>query len=336
MTKLTDIQVQKLPVPDKGQKTYWEEGFGVRVSQGGSKTFVLMHGKERRLTTLGKYPAMSLKTARQEALRLKTTETPRNKLMSFDEARTAYLADCATRTRPATTHVYRNYLNKLEKPKLTDITRADIDLTSPHAVTTWKVFFNWCVRNELADRNPFNHQRVSYGQRSRVLTVAEIKAIWHYEHPPYSDIIKLCLLTGQRVGEVTKFTNSWINDDTITIPSTIAKNGREHTVPFNLLTAQYLTHYVGNTFNGFSKAKKRMDEKTGVVGFTTHDLRRTFATIHVQLGTPVPVVEAMLNHKSGTISGVAAIYIRANFLSQMRAACLTYEKHIATITAAKA
>lgn len=39
----------------------------------------------------------------------------------------------------------------------------------------------------------------------------------------------------------------------------------------------------------------------------------------------------MLNHTSGTISGVAAIYIQHNFLAEMRKAALTYEQFIAKL-----
>ncbi|MGI1661359.1 tyrosine-type recombinase/integrase [Palleronia sp. KMU-117] len=332
--RLTDLSIKNLPIPEKGQKTYWDGGFGVRVSQGGSKTFVMMKGKERKLFTIGRYPAMSLKSARQEALRLKVTETPKQALQSLSAAREAYLKECEQKNRPATVHVYRNYLSKLDKKHLTDVTKADVDISSPHAVTTWKVFFNWCIRNELVDRNPFAHQSVSYGQRSRVLTDAEITTIMAYDAPPFSHILKLCLLTGQRKGEVTQFCPEWIDGDTITIPAAVAKNGHEHTIPFNLLTARYLSEYQHQSFNGFGKAKARFDALYPWPHWTIHDLRRTFATIHARIGTPIHVVEAMLNHRSGTVSGVAAIYIRHSFLEEARAAALKYELFIAKLTGA--
>jgi integrase len=330
--RLTDLAIKTLPVPEKGQKTYWEDGFGVRVSQGGSKSFVMMKGKDRKLHTIGRYPAMSLKTARQEALRLKVVDTPKQLLQSFAAAREAYLSECDKKNRPATVHVYRNYLNKVDKTHLTDITKADVDMDSPHAVTTWKVFFNWCIRNELVEKNPFAHTPVSYGQRSRVLSDDEVAIVMKYDDPPFSHILKLCLLTGQRKGEVTQFCPTWIDGDTITIPAAVAKNGHEHIIPFNLLTARYLREYQHQSFNGFSKSKARLDATHPLPHWTIHDLRRTFATIHARLGTPIHVVEAMLNHRSGTVSGVAAIYIRHSFLQEARAAALKYEQFIAKLT----
>jgi hypothetical protein len=61
--KLTDISVRALRPPERGQKLYIDDtlaGFGVRVSQGGSKTFVLVHGDDRRRLTIGRYPVISL------------------------------------------------------------------------------------------------------------------------------------------------------------------------------------------------------------------------------------------------------------------------------------
>ena len=71
--KLTDISVRALPPPTKGQKTHWDDtlqNFGCRVSQGGTKSFVVQHGADRRLITIGRYPVISLADARDEAKRL--------------------------------------------------------------------------------------------------------------------------------------------------------------------------------------------------------------------------------------------------------------------------
>ena len=49
--RLTDMTLQKLPAPARGQKLYTDDivpGFAVRVSQGGTRTFLAIVGKERR------------------------------------------------------------------------------------------------------------------------------------------------------------------------------------------------------------------------------------------------------------------------------------------------
>ena len=84
-------------------------------------------------------------------------------------------------------------------------------------------------------------------------------------------------------------------------------------------------------FNGWGKAKAEFDKKCGV-DFRLHDLRRTFATNLAALGTPVQVTEKLLNHVTGTISGVAAIYNRYSYLDEMRAAVTAWEAKLQTLT----
>ena len=65
-----------------------------------------------------------------------------------------------------------------------------------------------------------------------------------------------------------------------------------------------------------------------MASYTLHDLRRTFATIHAKIGTPIHVTEKLLNHVSGTISGVAAVYNRHSYFEEMQAAMVEYDKYI--------
>ena len=69
---LTHASVMALKPPATGQLDYWDTrkpGFGIRVSKGGTKTWLLMyrqHGRKRRLT-LGRFPEMSVAEARARA-----------------------------------------------------------------------------------------------------------------------------------------------------------------------------------------------------------------------------------------------------------------------------
>ncbi|WP_439372657.1 Arm DNA-binding domain-containing protein [Bradyrhizobium sp. DASA03120] len=72
MPRLTDTSLRSLPVPSKGQRTYLDDtlpNFGCRVFQGGTKSFVVQLGPDRRLITIGRYPLISLAKAREEAKR---------------------------------------------------------------------------------------------------------------------------------------------------------------------------------------------------------------------------------------------------------------------------
>ena len=83
-------------------------------------------------------------------------------------------------------------------------------------------------------------------------------------------------------------------------------------------------------FVGFGVSKIALD-RCGVENFTHHDLRRTFATNLAALGTPIHVTEKLLNHISGTVSGVAAMYNRHAYMDEMRAAIDAWEKRLSVI-----
>ena len=53
--------------------------------------------------------------------------------------------------------------------------------------------------------------------------------------------------------------------------------------------------------------------------WTFHDLRRTAASGMARLGFAVHVIEAVLNHTGGEISGVTAVYNRHKYLPRSAA-----------------
>jgi hypothetical protein len=85
-------------------------------------------------------------------------------------------------------------------------------------------------------------------------------------------------------------------------------------------------------FQGFSKSKARLDHLSGVTGWTLHDLRRTVVSGMARLGIAPHVADKILNHQCGTISGVAAVYQRHEFLDQRRQALDTWGAFVSTLT----
>ena len=331
--KFTDLAIRSLPFADTKQVKYTDEslaGFGLIVGKR-SKSFSVMYGKERTVKIIGKYPQISLSDARKEAKRLLVQTPDKNAAMRLVEAVSAYLDECEGKNRPNTVREYRRYLTTLTDRKLSEVKKTDIDTSNAHMVMAWRVFFNWCLRSELVDKNPFAYIPTQYNKRSRILSDDELKSLWHYEHGVFSDIVKLLILTGQRRTQYGAFDPAWLSDGTITFPATIMKSKREHQIPVSDLAIQYIPT---TTFSGWSKAKKRIDTHTGVSNWTLHDLRRTFSTIHARIGTPVHVTEAYLDHSSGTISGVAAVYNRYNYLAEMKQACIVFDDEIRRITGA--
>ncbi|MGE0853660.1 MAG: Arm DNA-binding domain-containing protein [Hyphomicrobiaceae bacterium] len=68
---LTDISVRAIRAHDV-PTTFWDTAlpaFGVRVGKH-AKTFLIMHGRDRKRVAIGRYPDKTLKDAREEAKRL--------------------------------------------------------------------------------------------------------------------------------------------------------------------------------------------------------------------------------------------------------------------------
>lgn len=326
---LTDISIRQLTHPATGQVKVRDDtlpGFGLIVGKR-TKTFFVMYGTDRRTKTLGRYPDISLKDARKEARLLLATKPIKTSSMSVSAALTAYLSECERKNRTITVKEYRRMLSHLPDKPLSEITAKDMPDPTDHRIMAARVFFNWCIKNELTDRNPFAHVAVKHGERERVLTDDEISALWQYQSEPYSTIVRLLILTGQRRNQIWKIQPDWIGEDTITFPSSIMKSGRVHTIPLTDWQKQYIQKF---RFNGWSKAKARMDKHTGVTNYVLHDFRRYFSTTMAKLGVPLHVTEHILDHRS-TLTGVAAVYNKWSFLPQMREALDLYESHIRAI-----
>ena len=71
-----------------------------------------------------------------------------------------------------------------------------------------------------------------------------------------------------------------------------------------------------------------MKEDIGIGGFTLHDFRRYFSSTMARLGIPLHVTEKLLSHQPKAITGVAAVYNRYDFMSEMRRAMDQYTDHV--------
>ncbi|WP_457936144.1 tyrosine-type recombinase/integrase [Mesorhizobium sp. 10J20-29] len=374
--RLTDISVRALPHCE-AQKTYTDDslpGFGVRVSKT-TKTFVVVHGPTRERVTIGRFPTISLSDARQAAKHLlaeRILGKRRPKVMTYDEAKSAYLEMSEQKHRSRTHQDYKRFLDSFAfgKTHLADITKHDIRKRlekrkhSPtqydQALRAIKTFFTWAVRQDYLMHSPCEGLQAPAANpsRTRALTEPELRTVLKtsFSGPyPFGHIVALCILTGQRRGEIAKLQWDWIDRTkrTITLPATVTKNKREHTFPYGEMaerviaaipiidTGQLLFPAARDTgrrrqatvFNGWSKAKRTFDNRLEGVGpFTLHDLRRTLSTQMASLGIPQIVVEKLLNHVSGgTQSPIAQVYNRHSYLSEMREAIDIYECHLAKL-----
>jgi integrase len=91
--------------------------------------------------------------------------------------------------------------------------------------------------------------------------------------------------------------------------------------------------------SGLSKAKARIDAtmaielrkidpSTEFKPWSPHDLRRTMFTGLQRLGFSIEIAEACVNHKSGTLRGVAAVYGRYQYLAEKTTAFEAWGRHV--------
>ncbi len=253
LMKLTDISIKTLKSPEKGVAVYFDDtltGFGVRVSQAGTKSFVLTHGSRRERETLGRVGVVSLQDARSEAKRRLAEYTlGKNKprATGWDIARDEFLREKADKLKPRTHEDYTYLLDRHFRygtTKLSELSPHDLRKSldrlakSPavqqHAFVVLRVFMRWAHRKHYLDINPMERMQAPrpYVARERILTNDELKRVWNAAgDTTFGKIVKLLILTGQRRGEICGLRGRMVGGDTITLPSSLTKNSRQHTFP---------------------------------------------------------------------------------------------------------
>jgi integrase len=373
--RLTELSLKSLTRPQRGQRTYTDDalpGFGVRISQGGTRTFVLVHGPTRRRETIGRFPPLTLQEARAEARRRLAQYTLGKVALvpvTVDDAVAQFLAAAEKRNKPRTVRDYRRLLKRhfnLGTTRLGDVSAAEIkrrlDRLSAtphehnHAFTIAQIFFRYAVAQGWLDRNPCEGMALPNRTtpRDRVLADAEIASVWQAADRfgyPFGTIVQICMLTGQRRSEIGRLRWDYLDPEagSITLPASETKNNRQHTFPLGATVAAIVglldrrTPYLfparrdfrmdmpSTVYNSWAKDKRAFDQLCPIAHWTLHDLRRTFSTNLAGLNTPPHVLERILNHSAGTISGVAAIYNRFRYMEEMRVAIEAWEAKLARL-----
>ena len=197
--------------------------------------------------------------------------------------------------------------------------------------------FNWARSRDIIDRSPCDGVKAPAPEtkRDRVLSDEELVAVWRAANSslgyPFGPLVKLLILTGQRREEVTAMTRDEVVGDLWTIPKERAKNGVAHQVPLSPQaraiidalpgTTRYFFTTTGETpVSGFSRAKAKIDRMVPAPPWVIHDIRRTVATGMQRLAVEMIVVEKILNHVSGSLSGVAGVYQRHSYSEEKRRA----------------
>jgi integrase len=212
-------------------------------------------------------------------------------------------------------------------------------------------FFNWCSERHWISEPPTkNISRPAEEQaRDRILDNGEVERLWQGCGElgwPFGPYFKLLLITGQRRNEVAgmKWDHIDLGNRLWTLPKEETKAKRQHEVPLSPMAVEileaapqdgtYVFSTTGKTpISGFSKAKKRWDEilAENLTPWRLHDIRRTVASGMAEIGIAPHVIEKVLNHSTGQISGVAAVYNRYAYTEEKRTALVAWSRALEAI-----
>jgi len=358
-------------------------------------------GRPRRLT-FGAYPRLSLadagvRLAEAQNLLAKGIDPGTRAVAERDAERhaetveelvAAYLDRYArVRKRSAAEDeriLRKDVLSRWASRKAKDITRRDIvrllndivDRGAPiqanRTLTILRRMFRFAVGQAILELSPCDQIEApsSENERERALSDDEIRLVWHVletasMEPNARRILRLMLVTGQRKGEVMGIHQQEIDHEKRlwVLPTSRAKNGREHLIPLSAPALRILaedgpneagylfpSRLTGEPYRGqsidhatrylfdprpISKTRKRPGHKSPVPPlaglmerFTPHDLRRTVATRMRELGISRGDVKMVLNHVE---SDVTARYDRYDGLPEKRRALDLWGKRLMQI-----
>jgi integrase len=374
-------------------------GLALRLTKAGRKSWCFHYTspatqKTARIT-LGTYPALSLKVARDLAItnkgKVEKGIDPRDDATSPDKT-VAELIEDRLRLKvrpdidPKTNKVIRQGLKSAREierrykknivPLVGKVLVKDFRITHLHKAVDpliaahkprmaamvfhdLQALFNFAVSRGELEYNPLAKADMAGStgnERERYLTLAEIKKLWNSLPQALSQsdyvpaILKLCLILGQRVGEVSGMAKSELDlkQRIWTIPGNRTKNGDDHVVPLHDLAIGIITPAIkkakgdylfpndkGQRFdrNAVTRAVGRANEPTedfplgrfGIPHWTPHDLRRTVST-HMSLddnGLQIPELHIghVLNHRTQTRRTITQrVYNKNLYLKEKREA----------------
>lgn len=381
---LTDRFVAHAKPDATGRTDYFDastKGLALRVSDSSrSWTYHFTSpkdGKRARLS-LGSYPALSLAVARARAIEA------RAQLEDGADPRDAARADALTvaglieayldkhvrpslRTAPAIERRFRkNVLPIIGGMKVAELHRRDANRVIDPIVAREcpaeanRVFedmrgvLRWAVARGDLDHSPLEglSKPSAMKARERVLSEDEIRTLWAglpkslARSQACQRIVKLCLVTCQRVGEVAGMRRDELDltAKVWALPGNRTKNGQAHRVPLSDLAISIIEEALGASGNSefvfpagggalpphavartIGRAQEASEARPlgrfGIAHWTAHDLRRTALTNLAKLGVAPIVAGAVANHRSVTKGTVTlAVYTQYGYDKEKREA----------------
>ncbi|MDP3673638.1 MAG: integrase arm-type DNA-binding domain-containing protein [Novosphingobium sp.] len=229
--------------------------------------------------------------------------------------------------------------------------------------------FRWAVNEGDLEISPIDGMEPPAAPATRdvVLTDDELAVVWRAAGDlgyPFGPMVRILILTGARREEVAGLEWPELSHNALqwSLPASRAKNDTAASWPLSSLAVAeldalakrsgkatgwprkgFVFSTTGETsVSGFSRSKTRLDklvikevaklkEPVSVQTWRLHDLRRTLATGMQRLGVRFEVTEAILNHVSGSRSGVAGIYQRHDWGPEKKVALQSWADHITSV-----
>ena len=272
MAQLLDKSaVEALAAPAKGNRITYDtelKGFGVRVTSGGAKAFILNYragGRERRLT-IGSYPDWKVTAARKHAEGLKRSiDVGADPMLdrhldrrapTIDQLADRFVTEHLIKRRPSTQVDYKGIIKRHIRPELGKIKVAELRhehierlhnrilKTAPfranRTVAVLSKMLSLAIRWEMRSDNPAKGiEKAPEQKRERFLSPTEIGALGtalaDVKEEASANALRLLLLSGARKSEVLKA--RWSEFDLAkgvwVKPSAHMKNKKDHRVPLN-------------------------------------------------------------------------------------------------------
>ena len=276
--KITDKLVRMLTPDGRVNITFDTEikGFGVRVTRGGTKSFILdyrISGRQRRYT-IGQYPTWGVTAARAEAKNLRMQIDRGHDPMgarhidrtapTIDALCDLYIERHLPRKRPSSGRDDLSMIDKYIRPtfgkiKVENLTHAQIDSlhrkitkSAPYRanrlIALMSKMLSLAIKWELRADNPAKGvERNVENRRERFLSEVELARLTDAlnKHPKQksANVVRLLMLTGARRGEVLGATWGEIDFEAGTWikPRGHTKQKREHRIPLAAPTLALLS-----------------------------------------------------------------------------------------------
>jgi integrase len=148
-------------------------------------------------------------------------------------------------------------------------------------------FFRWCFNRAFLKTDPTDNIQVKppEGARDRHLPNDELRAVWQASAQlswPYSALVQMLVLTGQRMSEVTKLPWSELNIDQAEwlLPAARAKNKREHLIPLAPAVVELIKAQPEVINPAFTKRERIRTLKVEHPDWSANKIAEEIGTVH--------------------------------------------------------